>query len=354
MDQAYYPDVPGDAASKASQVAAQVLSLAVAAGQVAAQRKASRKARLSRQQEAEQRLQREREKALRDEARSYWAPAHDAAWLSRADLLQTARAWSNAAAWAEDPAAASAMRKSEDHLRKLHPYAMARYDRLRDEGSSPLDAMREAAPLFANQPHARPHPGSARQAISPAAPGTGTGPWAEAGITSLDRQQAENDYRLAEAERAGRLAVSRIQAAAVSERGAELSPDELATVLEAQTSLPAEVIERLASARHADHDAWRADQERSADLDRAAARPARRGRHAAADLDHAGERDAAAGTARARAGDERSAAQVAEANFPYSAAAGISAGVRAGIRQPARLSAKHRLSEPVRRPRQSA
>ena len=53
------------------------------------------------------------------------------------------------------PAAAAALRKCEDKLRDLHPYAMARYDRLRARRLAPLDAMREAAPLFARAPDAR-------------------------------------------------------------------------------------------------------------------------------------------------------------------------------------------------------
>ena len=54
------------------------------------------------------------------------------------------------------------MRKSEARLRALHPFAMARYDRLRSDGAA-ADAMREAAPLFALYPHAR--PASARAAL---------------------------------------------------------------------------------------------------------------------------------------------------------------------------------------------
>ena len=66
-----------------------------------------------------------------------------------------------------DPAAASAIRKSEERLRTLHPFAMARYDRLRSQGASPLDAMREAAPLFGLHPRAsRAGPPGARDRCS--------------------------------------------------------------------------------------------------------------------------------------------------------------------------------------------
>ena len=70
-----------------------------------------------------------------------------------------------------------------------------------------------------------------------------------------------------------------MQARALAERGARLSPDELSTALEASTTLPVEVIARLARARGEENTAARAERARAADLDRAAAahsaRPAR-------------------------------------------------------------------------------
>src|SRR6266851_2503573 len=132
----HYADPLGEALSYSSQRSAQLISLAVAAAQVAAHRKALSEAR----------------KAARDD---------------QAGLDQAASAWGAAAAYADaDPVAASAMRMSEERLRTLHPYAMTRYDRLREEGASPLDAMGEAAPLFAREPHARPgQPGGTRVRI---------------------------------------------------------------------------------------------------------------------------------------------------------------------------------------------
>jgi hypothetical protein len=38
----------------------------------------------------------------------------------------------------------------------LHPYAMARYDRLRGDGAAAVEAMRQSVPLFSRAPHARP------------------------------------------------------------------------------------------------------------------------------------------------------------------------------------------------------
>jgi len=48
------------------------------------------------------------------------------------------------------------MDRCEARLRELHPYAMAAYDRMRGEGAGQFDAMRDALPLFARAPHARP------------------------------------------------------------------------------------------------------------------------------------------------------------------------------------------------------
>jgi hypothetical protein len=152
-----YPDVLGDALSFSSQRAAQLGSLVTAGAAVEAQRRArAAAARAARDERAVSAL-RDQERAAWQQARAGWAPAHDARWLAQADLLQAARVWSAAAAYADaDPAAASAERKCEERLRALHPYAMARYDRLRSEGAGAFDAMRQALPLFARGPHARP------------------------------------------------------------------------------------------------------------------------------------------------------------------------------------------------------
>lgn len=94
------------------------------------------------------------------------APAHDPGWLVSANLSQTVRAWRAALPFADaDPAAASAVRLCEDRLRTLHPYAMARYDRLRDDGMPSAEAMTEVAALFACRRFA--HTGEA----GPAPPG---------------------------------------------------------------------------------------------------------------------------------------------------------------------------------------
>jgi len=173
MDRAeQYPDPFGEALSHSSSRAAQMISLAAAAAEVAARRVALRNARQATHDEQSRRTLQDAERAARERARVRWAPAYDARWLAQADLLQVAGIWGAAAAYAgDDPAAAAALRKSEERLRTLHPYAIARYDRLREEGTSPLDAMHEAAPLFVRAPYARPGgPGSRRLEIG-AGPG---------------------------------------------------------------------------------------------------------------------------------------------------------------------------------------
>jgi hypothetical protein len=152
-----YPDVLGDALSFSSQRAAQLGSLVTAGAMVEAQRRARATAARAARDEQALRTLRDQERAAWQLARAGWAPAHDSRWLAQADLLQAARVWSAATAYAEaDPAAGSATRKCEERLRVLHPYAMAWYDRLRGEGAGPFDAMRQALPLFGRATHARP------------------------------------------------------------------------------------------------------------------------------------------------------------------------------------------------------
>ena len=131
-----YPDALGDALSRSSQRLAQLGSLVTAAATMEIRRRAQANAANAARSQRELRAQHEQQQAAWQLARAAWAPAHDLRWLAQADLLQAARVWGAAAAYADaDPAAASAVRKCEERLRVLHPYAMARYDRLRSEGA---------------------------------------------------------------------------------------------------------------------------------------------------------------------------------------------------------------------------
>ena len=246
-----YPDVLGDAFSSSSQRLAQLGSLVTAAAMMEVRRKAQDNAVNATRSQRKLRALHEQQRAERLSARVGWAPAHDAKWLGQADLLQAARVWSAAAAHADaDPAAASALRKCEERLRVLHPYAMAWYDRRRGEGAGAVEAMRETVPLFGRAPHARPgEPAAERRGL--AAPG---------GLEDASRDAAAGSVREPDrgsgaerqAELRGRRIVRQLQARAMAERGYALSPDELATTLGATTTLPGDVISRLAHGQDED------------------------------------------------------------------------------------------------------
>ena len=343
----HYPEPFSEAASYSSQRATQLASLVAAAAEVRMRLKAARAARQAGQDQQAQRQLEEQERAARAQAQARWASAHDARWLAQADLLQAAGAWGAAAPWAgTDPVAASAMRKSEERLRTLHPFAMARYDRLRAEGASPLDAMREAAPLFGYHPHARPAPPRQRLEIDAPAAGAAPGP----GTADGSLNQAEQDpgpYQ--DAEHRGRRIAERLQAQAFYERGAGLSADELATALEQTTTLPAEVIDRLARARDEDRVADGAERARAAGLGHLPAAPSPSDR--TGDLTAAYRDTQAADTASAHAVSDRcTAAQLAAESFPRTAADGIRAAVTGRLQQPAPSPARTATTTNTRRP----
>ena len=166
MDQTC-PEPFAESLSYSSQRAAQITSLFIALTQAFAQYRARRQHEQAARDQAAAAQAARSEQAARRQARAAWAAAHDPDWLSRADLLQTARTWGAAMPYAPaDPSAAAAMLACEDRLRVLHPYAMSRYDRLRAEGASPYAAMREAVPLFAYHPDPRPgQPAPARHPL---------------------------------------------------------------------------------------------------------------------------------------------------------------------------------------------
>ncbi len=331
---AHHPEPFGEALSYSSQRAAQFTSLAGAAAEVHARRKAMRAAREAARGEQQRRELQEQERAARAEARARWAPAHDPRWLAQADLLQAGRVWGAAAPYADtDPDAASALRKAEERLRNLHPYAMARYDRLRTEGASELDAMREVANMFGGRPYARPgKAAAARPGIREGQPGASSPAEAEPWTGTSGQAPAQDTGRR------GQDIASHLQARAQAERGSRLSPDELATALEQRTSLPAEVIGRLARAEAEERLAARAEHARAADLDHAAATHSARQQ---ADSLKAARRDTmTADTAGAHASADRSAAQLAAESFPCTTADGIRAAVTGTLQQQARPPAR--------------
>lgn len=245
MEPGRYVDPLEEALSQGSQRVAQFASLAAAMSQVVIQRRALHDALAAgHHDDRTARALRQQQQALREQARLSWAPAHDPQWLAAADLVQTGRAWAGAASFAdEDPAAALALRRCEGRLRALHPYAMARYDRLRTDGMSPVDAMREAAPLFARAAHVRTgEPGVTRAALLANA-GTDVGSGWTAGVgTVAEVPDPDQDEQ---AEIRGQHIADRLQAQARASGRPELGPDELAMVLETVTNLPEAVILKI-------------------------------------------------------------------------------------------------------------
>lgn len=131
----------------------------------------------------------------------------------------------------------------------------------------------------------------------------------------------------------GQQIAAQMQARAQAERGSRLSPDELAVALEATTTLPAEVIARLARAQDEENTAARAEHARATGPDRTqAAAPAW---SSASGTTAARRGTATVGTAGAHASADRTAAQLAAESFPRTAAEGIRAAVSGSVRQSA-------------------
>jgi hypothetical protein len=188
-------------------------------------------------------------RAEREAARAGWAPALDPDWLRQADLFQAAATWGAAMPYADrsvpwyEPTAATAMRRTEERLRDLHPHAMARYDRLRADGMAPAEAMRETAPLFAGAPRTHDTPYTPRPLLD-----AGTGEnliWAAAADVP---GPGEPSPALTEAQhKRGRQIIAALQARAHAQHRGPLGQAELRTVLETVTNLPADVIDQIVS-----------------------------------------------------------------------------------------------------------
>jgi hypothetical protein len=183
---------------------------------------------------------------------------------------------------------------------------MSHYDRLRDQGASPYQAMREALPLFARHPDPRPgQPAPARHPLDAVLP---TPPGQQPPATpppAPEPEPATGTSAQEQAEARGRQIITRLQDRAHAAGRPPLGSDELVTVLEAMTTLPPDIIIHLTQP------------------DRAPApRPA--------------------------AG--RSPVTLAAENFPGTAAdaarAGAAAAARGGLAEPSRTAAQ----SPVRRP----
>jgi hypothetical protein len=196
--------------------------------------------------------------------------------------------------------------------------------------------MRGSVRLFLREPYARPGgPAPARPAVTVGLPGTSPSPQSRAPSAPGQTSSAQDPYE--EAERRGRQIAERLRARAMAERGTRLSPAELATALEESTSLPSEVITRIARAEAEDRLAATAERARAADLGRAAADLSERA--GAADLKAARRDGASADTPTAHTAADRSAARLAAESFPCTAADGIRAAA-AGRLQASRAAGR--------------
>lgn len=225
-----HPDPIAEGLTQGAQRFVQVVAIAAALHQVTAQRTARlTAAREARNRAAEELAQREI-KALFEEARAQWAPAHDREWLNQADLLQTGQAWAAALPYAEaHKAAASAIRKCENRMRHLHPHAMGHYDRARANGLSPQEAMTTAAPFFTRDPNV--HEGA--PATTPAlAPGQGAH-WA-----ATEHGPSRKEWEEALQERRADQIIQQLQDKLSTAGRPPMAADELRTVLDTTTNLP--------------------------------------------------------------------------------------------------------------------
>jgi hypothetical protein len=150
-----------------------------------------------------------------------------------------------------------------------------------------------------------------------------------------------------------------MQARALAERGARLSPGELFTELEVKTTLPVDVITGLARTRGEENTAARAARARAAGQNLAAAASA--GPSAGGPAEAPGSAPAGV-PARAPvpgspAGErvplDRSAVRLAAENFPGTAAEGIRASRNGQLRRPAASQSRTAATAKTSRPRPS-
>lgn len=343
---ARFDDPFGEAFGRSSQKAAQFVSIAASAYEMAVRRKQVRAAKETARSEQERRALQEQELAAREAARAGWAPAFDRRWPAQADLFLAGRVWCASAPYAgSDPEAASALRRAEERMRVLHPYAMARYDRLRNDGAGLLAAMREAAPLFDRFPQARPgQQGTPRPAIRGGMPGT------QPQSANVAGNAPQSGFRQApdqDAERQGLRIADQMQARALAERGARLSPDELATALETTTTLPAEVIARVARDRGEENTAARTARARAVGQRLAAA--ASEGQQADSPVE-ARDQVVTQAPAGGKVPTGKSAARLAAESFPLTVSDGIRASVSGQLQQsaasPTHTAANRKNSRP--------
>jgi hypothetical protein len=241
-----HPDPFQDAMGHGLQRAIQVASCAVTAAQVYLHQQRAQAMATAERDERARRALATQMRADREAARAGWAPAANSGWLANADLLQVASVWGAAMPYADrsvpwyEPAAATAMRKCEKRLCDLHPYAMAHYDRLRENGTAPAEAMRQAAPFFTKAPRSYDRPYVPRPVL---VAGNGeTLTWAATAPEPIE----QTGVPVAEAqELRGKQIIAALQEQARARRRGSLGEAEQRTVLETITNLAPDIIDRV-------------------------------------------------------------------------------------------------------------
>lgn len=252
MNDSAYPDLFEEAAQAAARQVVEYASIAGALARAFARRRAiSQLERETRDKQAQAALKAQQE-AERAATRARWAPANDRDWIGDANLVDTATTWCTAIPYADetsesyDSSALSAVRNCEERLRELHPHAMARYDRLRLDEMEPVEAMRQAAPLFLRRPDVREHPGAARAALGPGGPGHS---WVAA-MHGPFREEYESYQEALKMLRRGSQILHGMQADAARTGMPTLGEDDQRVALENATSLPPDAIPQvIASSR---------------------------------------------------------------------------------------------------------
>ncbi|GIH51620.1 hypothetical protein SAMN05421833_12934 [Microbispora rosea] len=241
MDGEHYDDPMREALGRAAGRTAQLTSLLAVAVQAGVD-VARRRAEIAQARDLAARRELERQAhAVRQAARTRWAPAQDARWLGEADLLDVGRVWSTAVPHAaDDPTAEAAVRKCEERLRTLHPQAMADYDRRRADGMSRLEAMRQAAPSFSRDARG---PAPRRAAVT-------VGVGHEAVFDSFEHGPFREDWERARWERAAeQRAHGLLDELGACPGAAAPTDEELRSVLESRTNLPLQAVDVAVATR---------------------------------------------------------------------------------------------------------
>ena len=150
MSEHQHEDPVAHASTKITSYVSVAAMAAEAIAQVAALRARERAA----DDEQAARALRAEHLAAYGQARLGWTQVLDPRLREQAGVVDAGTAWARAQAWRPDPEAERATELAEQRLRELRPEVMERYDRLRAEGSDPVEAMRRVASLF-DQPPAR-------------------------------------------------------------------------------------------------------------------------------------------------------------------------------------------------------